>query len=134
MFNERTSRKYFVPGRQAGKGFTPPMDTERKPFKNLTAEAQSTLRENLLCPIGRRRLGNNPSFKKAMFLFVVVSRQTKKSISLRSLRLCGEMFDSSSALICENLRLISESFASSPEPFFLGFGNPKFNRKFNRPS
>jgi len=44
-------------------------------------------------------------FRKAIFLFVVVSRQTKRN-SLRPLRLCGE---SLSALIGVNLRLIIPS-------------------------
>ena len=33
---------------------------------------------------------NDSAFRRTMFLFVVVSRQTKKRNSLRPLRLCGE--------------------------------------------
>jgi hypothetical protein len=80
------------------------METKRNPFKNITAEAQRAqriifclsgdddkqkpfpIRSVSFCPIGRRRLG-------------------KKGFPQRTLRLCGEMSESLSAIIGEYLRL-----------------------------
>ncbi len=63
------------------------MDAERKPFKNITAEAQRA--------------------QRIKFLFVGRRRQTKTLLKLeqkgfpqRTLRLCGEMSEFLSARIC----------------------------------
>ncbi len=102
------------------------MDTERNPFKNITAEA----------PFDGLRVVSQVEPQRAQrikFLFIGRRRQTKtllklelevlpnrrlpigqKGFPLRTLRLCGEISESLSALICVNLRLISEPFAPLP--------------------
>jgi len=46
----------------------------------FTAETQSTLREELFAQSGDDDWAKDSVFRKAMFLFVVVSRQTKNEI------------------------------------------------------
>jgi len=56
------------------------MDTDKDFFQNVTAETQSTQREEFLSN-GETTIGHNASvLNPDMFLFVVVSRQTKKAI------------------------------------------------------
>jgi len=80
------------------------MDAERNPFKNITAEVQRAQRINILF-VGRRR--QTKTFFK-LELEVLPNRRLpigQKGFSQRTLRLCGEMFESLSAIIGENLRL-----------------------------
>jgi len=93
------------------------MDTERNPFKNITAEASLDWARDPELVEGQRA-------QRIKFLFVGRRRQIKtllklklkflpnrrlpigqKFFPLRTLRLCGEMSESSSAIIGENLRL-----------------------------
>jgi len=60
-------------------------------------------------------------FKRGMFLFVVVSRQTKKAISLRPLRLCGYILEE--FFFLRTWRALRESS-------FSRFRNPTLNQKF----
>ncbi len=77
------------------------MDTERNPFKNITAEAQ---RIKFLF-VGRRR--QTKTFLKLELKFLPNRRLPigQKGFPQRTLRLCGEMSESLSARIGENLRL-----------------------------
>ena len=80
------------------------MDTERNPFKNITAEAQRTQRINFLF-VGRRR--QTKTLLK-LELNCLPNRRLpigQKGFPQRTLRLCGEMSESLSARIGENLRL-----------------------------
>ncbi len=62
----------------------PKMDTDKELFKNLTAEALSSRSEEFL-PNRETTIGQKAvSIKRDMFLFVVVSRQTKKQFSATS--------------------------------------------------
>ncbi len=78
----------------------------RKDFvKKLTAETQSTLREDFFAQSGDDDWAKDLVFKRGMFLFVVVSRQTKKGILCD---LCASAVNKLlSAMICVNLRLIA---------------------------
>jgi len=80
------------------------MDTDRNPFKNITAEAQRAQRIKFLF-VGRRR--QTKTFFK-LELEVLPNRRLpigQKGFPQRTLRLCGEMSESLSAIIGENLRL-----------------------------
>ncbi len=80
------------------------MGTEKNPFKNITAEAQRAQRINFLF-VGRRRQ-TKTVFK--LELEVLPNRRLpigQKGFPQRTLRLCGEMSESLSAIIGENLRL-----------------------------
>ena len=93
------------------------MDTERNPFKNITAEAsldwardpelvdgQRAQRIKILF-VGRRR--QTKTFFK-LELEVLPNRRLpigQKGFPQRTLRLCGEMSESLSEIIGENLRL-----------------------------
>ncbi len=101
------------------------MNTEGNPFKNITAEASLDWARGPELVEGQRA-------QRINFLFVGRRRQTKTSLKLefkflpnrrlpigqnflpqRTLRLCGEMSESLSARIGENLRLkLFASFAS----------------------
>ena len=84
----------IAPRRQGRKDF----------FKKLTAETQSTLREDFFAQSGDDDWAKDLVFKRGMFLFVVVSRQTKKGILCD---LCASAVNRLlSAIICVNLRLI----------------------------
>jgi len=77
------------------------MGAERNPFKNITAEAQ---RIKYLF-VGRRR--QTKTLLK-LELKVLPNRRLpigQKGFPQRPLRLCGEMSESLSAIIGENLRL-----------------------------
>ncbi len=80
------------------------MDTERNPFKNITAETQRAQRINFLF-VGRRR--QTKTFLKLELKFLPNRRLPigQKGVPQRTLRLCGEMSESLSARIGENLRL-----------------------------
>ncbi len=56
------------------------MDADKDFFKNLTAETQSTLREEIFAQLGHDDWAKDLVFRRVMFLFVVVSRQTKKVV------------------------------------------------------
>jgi len=89
------------------------MDTDRNPFKNITAEAQRAQRINVLF-VGRRR--QTKTFLKLELKFLPNRRLPigQKGVPLRTLRLCGEMSESLSALIGVNLRL--KLFADLAQP------------------
>ncbi len=95
------------------------MDTERNPFKNITAEAQRAQRNNFLFVGRRRQTKNIPQIRAKSFCPIVVSRLGKMGFPQRTLRLCGEMSESLSAIIGVNLRLISERFAFFHELSYL---------------
>ncbi len=81
------------------------MDTERNPFKNITAEALRAQRINFFVCRETTTNKNIPQFRAKSFCPIVVSRLGKKGFPQRTLRLCGEMSESLSARISENLRL-----------------------------
>jgi len=56
------------------------MDADKDFLKNLTAETQSTLREGIFAQSGDVDWAKDLVFRRGMFLFVVVSRQTKNVI------------------------------------------------------
>ena len=79
------------------------MDAERNPYKNITADAQRAQRINFLF-VGRRR--QTKTLLK-LELKLLPNRRLpigQNFFPLRILRLCGEMFESLSARIGENLR------------------------------
>ncbi len=89
------------------------MDTERNPFKNIIAEAQRAQRINFLI-VGRRR---QTKTSLTLELKILPNRRLpigQKGFPQRTLRLCGEMSESLSARIGENLRL--KLFASLAQP------------------
>ena len=80
------------------------MDTERNPFKNITAEAQRAQRINFLF-VGRRRQTKTLLNSE---LKVLLNRRLaigQKGFPQRTLCLCGEVSESVSAIIGVNLRL-----------------------------
>ena len=77
------------------------MDIGRNPFKNITAEAQ---RIKFLF-VGRRRQTKHYSNQSCKFLPNRRLPIGQKGLPQRTLRLCGEMSESLSAIIGENLRL-----------------------------
>jgi len=81
------------------------MDTERNSFKNITAEAQRAQRISFLF-VGRRR--QTKTFLKLELKFLPNRRLPigQKGFPQRTLRLCGELSESLSALIGVNLRLV----------------------------
>ncbi len=82
------------------------MDTERNPFKNITAESQRTQRIKFLF-VGRRR--QTKTLLK-LELKVLPNRRLpigRKEFPQRTLRLCGEVSEFLSRRIGENLRLIT---------------------------
>jgi len=84
------------------------MDTERNPFKSITAEAQRAQRISFLF-VGRRR--QTKTFLK-LELKVLTNRRLpigQKGFPQRTLRLCGEMSESLFARIGVNLRLMTLS-------------------------
>jgi len=80
------------------------MDTERNPTKNITAEAQRAQRIKFLF-VGRRR--QTKTFLKLELKVFAQSSSPDwaKGFPQRTLRLCGEMSESVSAIIGVNLRL-----------------------------
>jgi len=63
------------------------MDTDKDFIKNLTAEYAEV---RIFTQSGDDDWAKDPVFKKGIFLFVVVSRQTKKEFSAPSVvRLCS---------------------------------------------
>ncbi len=56
------------------------MDADKDFIKNLTAETQSTLREEFFAQSGDDDWAKDLVFRRGMFLFVAVSRQTKTFI------------------------------------------------------
>jgi len=78
------------------------MNTDKDFFKNLTAETQSTLRKEIFAQSGDDDWAKDLVFRRGMFLFVVVSRQTKKVILCASA--VNKLF---SAMIRIKLRLIA---------------------------
>ena len=86
------------------------MDTEKIPIKSITAEAQRAQRINFLF-VGRRR--QTKTFLK-LELKILPNRRLpigQKRFPQRTLRLCGELSESLSALICVDLRLSFFSLA-----------------------
>jgi len=77
------------------------MDTERNPFKNITAEAQRAQRIKFLF-VGRPRQTKHYSNQSCKFLPNCHLPIGQKGFPLR---LCGEMSEFLSAIIGENLRL-----------------------------
>jgi len=103
------------------------MDTEKNPFKNITAETSLDWARDLE-PVERQRAQriiffcretttnkNIAQIRAESFCPIVVSRLGKMGFPQRTLRLCGEMTESLSAKIGENLRL--KFFASWREIF-----------------
>ena len=83
------------------------MDTDKELFEKLTAEALSSRSEESL-PHRETTIGEKAvSIKRDMFLFVVVSRQTKKQFSATSVLRDVKLL---SALIGVSLRLIQFRF------------------------
>jgi len=80
------------------------METKRNPFKNITAETQRAQRI-IFCLSGDDDKQKPFPIKSVSFCPIVVSRLGKKGFPQRTLRLCGEMSESLSAIIGENLRL-----------------------------
>jgi len=83
------------------------MDVERNTFKNITAEAQQRAQRINFLFVGRRR--QTKIFLK-LELKVLPNRRLpigQKGFPQRTLRLCGEMSESLSVIICVNLRLIA---------------------------
>jgi len=81
------------------------MDTDKDFFKNLTAETQSTLRKEIFAQSGDDDWAKDLVFRRGMFLFVLVSRQTKKVILCD---LCASAVNKLfSAMIRIKLRLIA---------------------------
>jgi len=81
------------------------MDTERNLFRNITAETQRAQRISFLFA-GRRR--QTKTFLK-LELKVLTNRRLPIGQKGFPLRLCGEMSESLSAIIGENLRLMTLS-------------------------
>ncbi len=80
------------------------METEKNPFKNITAEAQRAQRIKFL--FVRRRRQTKTFFK--LELEVLPNRRLpigQKGFPHRTLRLCGDVSESLSAIIGEDLRL-----------------------------
>ncbi len=89
------------------------METKRNPFKNITPEAIC------FCLSGDDDKQKPFPIRSVSFCPIVVSRLGKKGFPQRTLRLCGEMSESLSAIIGENLRLkLFASFASWGEKLF----------------
>ncbi len=101
MFNRTNSTKIFAP-RLRQRTDQPLAERRRKDF--LTADSrkftQTRIRTfhrrdaeyaegRIFAQSGDDDWAKELLFRRGMFLFVVVSRQTKKAISLRPLRLCG---------------------------------------------
>jgi len=80
------------------------MDAERNPIKNITAEAQRAQRIGFLF-VGRQRQTKHSSYESRKFLPNRRLPIGQKGFPQRTLRLCGEMSESLSARIGENLRL-----------------------------
>jgi len=122
MFNRKTSTRFLCQDAKPVKSFNrrfSPMDVERNTFKNITAEASLDWARDPELVEGQRA-------QRINFLFVGRRRQTKIFLKLelkvlpnrrlpigqkrfpqRALRLCGEMSESLSVIICVNLRLIA---------------------------
>ncbi len=96
------------------------MDTERNPFKNITAEASldwardpelvegQRAQRIIFCLSGDDDKQKPFPIKSVCFCPIVVSRLGKKGFpqrTQRTLRLCGEISEFLSAIIGENLRL-----------------------------
>jgi len=95
------------------------MDTGN-PFKNIIAEAQRAQRIQFLF-VGRRRQTKHYSNQGYKFLPYRRLPIGQKGILQRTLRLCGEMSESLSAIIGENLRLrLFPDFAQSKADPFSG--------------
>jgi len=94
------------------------METKRNPFKNITAETQRAQRI-IFCLSGDDDKQKPFPIKSVSFCPIVVSRLGKKGFPQRTLRLCGEMSESLSAIIGENLRLNSlQSWRLGAKNFF----------------
>jgi len=74
MFNRTTSPEFFAPRRQDRKDF----------FKKLTAETQSTLREEIFAQSGDGDWAKVPVFKKVMFCLSSSPDKQKKGFSATS--------------------------------------------------
>jgi len=93
------------------------METKRNPFKNITAEASldwardpelvegQRAQRIIFCLSGDDDKQKPFPIRSVSFCPIVVSRLGKKGFPQRTLRLCGEMSESLSAIIGENLRL-----------------------------
>ncbi len=81
------------------------MNTDKELYKNFTAETQSTQREEFL-PNRETAIEQNLKASTEICFCLSSSSDKQKRNSLRSLRLCGEMVGSLSALIGVNRRLI----------------------------
>ena len=86
------------------------MDRDRNPFRKITAEAQRAQRFNFLF-VGRRRQTKTLFKLELKFLPNRHLPIRQKGFPQRTPRLCGEISESLSALICVDLRLSFFSLA-----------------------
>ena len=114
MFNKTTSKKNFAPRRQA-----------RKDFINLlTAETQSTLREEVFAQSGDDVWAKGPVLREACFCLSSSRDKQKKKFSATSAPLRWKLW----SLICVNLRESAVNFWAFcvfPRVIFFRFRNLK---------